>query len=74
MARFNNTVGASDGSLKTELAQALNVTNNGTFLPGSDLKLSDETDPSKAIEAFYIIGKNLTINKYIITAGTKLGR
>ena len=63
----NNRVGINHDSLRSELAGALSVTNNGTFLAGSDLKLSNETDPSKAVEALNFTGKNLTINKYIIT-------
>ena len=57
MAQFNNTAGISDNNLRTELAGALSVSDNGTFLAGSDLKLSNETDPSKAIEALQFSGK-----------------
>ena len=57
VATFNKTDGVNDNSLKTELAGALNVTNNGTFLADSDLQLSEETDPAKAIEALQFSGK-----------------
>ena len=55
VATFNNTAGVSDDNLKTELASSLDVSNNGTFL--GDLKLSEETDPTKAIEVLDFSGE-----------------
>ena len=64
MAQFNNTAGISDDNLRTELAGALSVSNNGTFLAGSDLKLSNETDPAKAIEALQFSGKLINFDMH----------
>jgi hypothetical protein len=55
VATFNNTAGVSDDNLKTELASSLDVSNNGTFL--GDLKLSEETDPTKANQSLTFSGK-----------------
>ena len=59
MAQFNKTAGISTDNLRTELAGVLSVSNNGTFLAGSNLKLSNETDSAKAIEALVFSGKLL---------------
>ena len=63
VATFNNTAGVDDNNLKTGLAEVLNVTNNGTFLGESDLQLSEQNDPSLAIEALEFSGK-VTIVTY----------
>ena len=63
VAQFNNTAGISDDNLRTELAGALSVSDNGTFLAGSDLKLSNETDPAKAVEALEFTGKFIYCGK-----------
>ena len=59
VATFNTTAGVNSNNLKNELANALNTTNNGTFLADSDLKLSEETDPTKVIEALEFTGNVL---------------
>jgi hypothetical protein len=66
VATFNNTAGVSDDNLKTELASSLDVSNNGTFL--GDLKLSEETDPTKAIDVLDFSGEvNIATMIYKVT-------
>ncbi|CAB3981589.1 Uromodulin-like 1, partial [Paramuricea clavata] len=50
VATFNNTNGVNNQNLQQELINTFNYTNNGTFLGGSDLQLSLETDPIKVAE------------------------
>ncbi|CAB4035853.1 Hypothetical predicted protein, partial [Paramuricea clavata] len=43
---FNDTTGVHDINLQQEFLNALNVTNNGTFLVDSNLQVTNETDPT----------------------------
>jgi hypothetical protein len=43
---FNDTTGVNDINLQQEFLNALNITNNGTFLMDSHLQVTNETDPT----------------------------
>ena len=43
---FNDTTGVNDINLQQEFLNALNVTNNGTFLVDSNFQMTNETDPT----------------------------
>jgi hypothetical protein len=43
---FNDTTGVNDINLQQEFLNALNITNNGTFLVDSHLQVTNETDPT----------------------------
>ena len=55
VAAFNSTIAISD--VRRELAAALNITNNGIFLVGSDFQLSEESDPDQVAELLMFQGK-----------------
>ena len=57
IATLNRRDGINYDNLQQQLASALDIRNNGTFLAGSDLKLSEETDPSQVASVFKFEGR-----------------
>ncbi len=57
LATFDDPTGVNDGeTIRKELANNLNYTNNGTFL--GDLQISTSTDPSQVANELEIGGKS----------------
>jgi hypothetical protein len=54
---FNDTTGISHQIMQEELANVLNVTNNGAFLGDSDLQISTSTNRSQLENELIFEGK-----------------
>lgn len=59
VATFNDTTGMSNKMIQNELANAMNATNNGTFLGDSGLQISNSTNLTQVANEITIEGKSI---------------
>ena len=61
VATFNDVPEMSSQMIQTELAEAMNLTSNGTFLGNSDLQISDNTNLTQVANELTVQGSNFGI-------------